>query len=152
CMCSYRVDDLVRGSHMEVLRRHHLVVPGPLQPAAANGSPGAVVEPAPPGAEEKESDELRRMLLRQKRVFDNVMLASDMGTWRYTLDDNVCTFDENGQRLYGLTEARFLHDRANVQSRFHPDDIELMWARVAKALDPAGDGRYEMEYRVKQPD
>jgi two-component sensor histidine kinase len=27
-----------------------------------------------------------------------------------------------------------------------------MWARVKKALDPAGDGRYEVEYRVKQLD
>lgn len=27
-----------------------------------------------------------------------------------------------------------------------------MWSRVEKALDPAGDGRYEVEYRVKQPD
>jgi two-component sensor histidine kinase len=30
--------------------------------------------------------------------------------------------------------------------------MELMWARVAKALDPEGDGRYEVEYRVKQRD
>jgi two-component sensor histidine kinase len=27
-----------------------------------------------------------------------------------------------------------------------------MWARVAKALDPNGDGRYDAEYRVKQSD
>jgi two-component sensor histidine kinase len=27
-----------------------------------------------------------------------------------------------------------------------------MWARVAQALDPEGDGRYEVEYRVKQLD
>jgi two-component sensor histidine kinase len=30
--------------------------------------------------------------------------------------------------------------------------MDLMWARVAKALDPEGDGRYEVEYRVKQLD
>ena len=27
-----------------------------------------------------------------------------------------------------------------------------MWSRVAKALDPRGDGRYDVEYRVKQLD
>jgi two-component sensor histidine kinase len=27
-----------------------------------------------------------------------------------------------------------------------------MWTHVAAALDPAGDGRYDVEYRVKQPD
>jgi two-component sensor histidine kinase len=80
------------------------------------------------------------------------MKASQMGTWRYTLADNVCVYDENAQRLYGLTEARFLHDEEGVKLKFHPDDLELMWTRVAKALDPAGDGRYDVEYRVRQID
>ena len=80
------------------------------------------------------------------------MIASDMGTWRYTLADNICVYDENAQRLYGLTEARFLHDEEGVKAKFHPDDLELMWSRVAKALDPEGDGRYDVEYRVKQLD
>ena len=96
--------------------------------------------------------EMRRALERQQRTFDLAMVASQMGTWRYTLADNICVYDENAQRLYGLTEARFLHDEAGVKAKFHPDDMELMWARVAKALDPAGDGRYDVEYRVKQPD
>jgi PAS domain-containing protein len=82
--------------------------------------------------------ELRRSLERQKRTFDLAMVASDMGTWRYTLDDNICVYDENAQRLYGLTEARFLHDDEGVKAKFHPADLELMWSRVAEALDPKG--------------
>ena len=39
-----------------------------------------------------------------------------------------------------------------VKSKFHPDDLELMWLRVNKALDPRSDGRYDVEYRVKQLD
>jgi two-component sensor histidine kinase len=96
--------------------------------------------------------DLHAALARQHRTFDLAMVASQMGTWRYTLADNICVYDENAQRLYGLTEARFLHDEAGVAEKFHPDDMDEMWARVAVALDPAGDGRYEVEYRVKQPD
>jgi two-component sensor histidine kinase/PAS domain-containing protein len=96
--------------------------------------------------------EMRSALERQQRTFDLAMIASKMGTWRYTMADNICVYDENAQRLYGLTEARFLHDPAGVEAKFHPDDMDLMWARVAKALDPAGDGRYDVEYRVKQLD
>ncbi len=96
--------------------------------------------------------ELREAFERQKRTFDLAMMASRMGTWRYTLADNICVYDENAQRLYGLTEARFLHDEEGVKSKFHADDLELMWTRVAKALDPQGDGRYDVEYRVKQID
>jgi two-component sensor histidine kinase len=96
--------------------------------------------------------EMRRTLEQQQRTFDLAMIASKMGTWRYTIADNICLYDENAQRLYGLTEARFLHDDEGVKTKFHPDDMELMWARVGAALDPEGDGRYEVEYRVKQLD
>jgi two-component sensor histidine kinase/PAS domain-containing protein len=96
--------------------------------------------------------EMRVTLERQQRTFDLAMIASQMGTWRYTLADNVCVYDDNAQQLYGLTEARFLHDEQGVKAKFHPDDMELMWSRVTQALDPEGDGRYEVEYRVKQID
>jgi PAS domain S-box-containing protein len=99
-----------------------------------------------------QEHEMRLASKDQQRTFDLAMVASRMGTWRYTIDDNICTYDKNAQRLYGLTEARFLHDAAGVEAKFHPADRELMWARVAKALDPEGDGRYDVEYRVKQPD
>jgi two-component sensor histidine kinase/PAS domain-containing protein len=96
--------------------------------------------------------EMRLALERERRTFELAMVASKMGTWRYTFADNICMYDKNAQHLYGLTEARFLHDEQGVKAKFHPDDIDPMWARVAKALDPEGDGRYEVEYRVKQPD
>ncbi|HEY1503796.1 MAG TPA: HWE histidine kinase domain-containing protein [Stellaceae bacterium] len=99
-----------------------------------------------------QEHEMRLALERQQRTFDLAMIASRMGTWRYTIADNICVYDENAQRLYGLTEARFLHDEAGVREKFHPDDIPVMWTRVTKALDPDGDGRYEVEYRVKQLD
>jgi two-component sensor histidine kinase len=96
--------------------------------------------------------EQREMLARRQKSFDLAMVASRMGTWRYTMADNVCLYDENAQRLYGLTEERFLHDENGVKEKFHPDDMDLMWSRVTKALAPDGDGLYDVEYRVKQLD
>src|SRR5579862_7461553 len=80
--------------------------------------------------------DMRVVSERQQRTFDLAMIASRMGTWRYTMADNICIYDENAQRLYGLTQARFLHDEDGVKAKFHPDDMNLMWDRVAKALDP----------------
>lgn len=96
--------------------------------------------------------ERREAAARQQRSFDLAMVASKMGTWRYTMADNICVYDENAQRLYGLTEARFLHDAEGVKAKFHADDMDLMWSCVAKACDPKGDGVYEVEYRVRQRD
>ena len=115
----------------------------------ADGSPAGAVNCFRDVTSEHE---LQDRLERQQRTFDLAMVASQMGTWRYTFADNICVYDENAQRLYGLTEARFLHDEDGVKTKFHPDDLEPMWSRVAQAIDPQGDGRYEVEYRVKQID
>jgi two-component sensor histidine kinase/PAS domain-containing protein len=96
--------------------------------------------------------ETRLTLARHQRNFDHAMVASKMGTWRYTFADNICVYDENAQRLYGLTEARFVHDEAGVQDKFHPADVARMWDCVAGALQPGGNGQYEVEYRVRQLD
>jgi two-component sensor histidine kinase/PAS domain-containing protein len=150
CMCSYCLDRLRDGSHMEVMERHDMAMPG-----AFRSSPrlrGSVPDSASYLLSVTDVHELRQTWERQKRTFDLAMTASHMGTWRYTLADNICVYDENAQRLYGLTEARFLHDAEGAKSKFHPDELELMWSRVAEALDPASDGRYDLEYRVKQLD
>jgi PAS domain-containing protein len=143
CMCGFCMDQPRDGLHMEVMARHDMAIP------STRPSHGVVVDTFD---NVTDVEELRRTLERQKRTFDLAMTASDMGTWRYTLADNICVYDENAQRLYGLTEARFLHDDEGVKSKFHPDDQDLMWSRVAAALDPRSDGRYDVEYRVKQLD
>jgi two-component sensor histidine kinase/PAS domain-containing protein len=147
CMCSYCVDT-VDGTHLEIMGNHDLTVPSASSAARGRRSSNVIV------ADAFATDGLGHVetLERQKRTFDLAMSASRMGTWRYTLGDNICVYDENAQRLYGLTEARFLHDEEGVKFKFHPDDMELMWSRVGQALDPRGDGRYDVEYRVRQLD
>jgi PAS domain S-box-containing protein len=152
CMCSYCSNEL-DGSPLEIMERHDLTVPSAHRSSSQRRrSNGVVVDPSNPAQVETNERELLQTLERQQRTFDLAMTASQMGTWRYTLGDNICVYDENAQRLYGLTEARFLHNEEGVKSKFHPDDLELMWSRVTKALDPRGDGRYDVEYRVKQLD
>jgi len=145
CVCSYSMDQMHDGAQFDVMQRHHMMIPSKHRP-----QPRVLAGEAIP--EIGGVDGFRQALERQKRTFDMAMTASKMGTWRYTIADNICLYDENAQRLYGLTSPRFLHDEEGVKTKFHPDDMELMWSRVAEALDPAGDGRYDVEYRVKQLD
>jgi two-component sensor histidine kinase/PAS domain-containing protein len=145
CMCSYSINQIRDDAQFDVMQRHDVTIPSAHRPQPrliANG----------PIPEIGAVDGFRQALEQQKRTFDMAMAASQMGTWRYTIADNICIYDENAQRLYGLTRPRFLHDEEGVKDKFHPDDMDLMWSRVAKALDPAGDGKYEVEYRVKQLD
>jgi two-component sensor histidine kinase/PAS domain-containing protein len=161
-MCSYCLDSCGSKELLDVTTRHShavtrqrdgwscvAVTPHEPNGRSLNGSAAHLTRSVRVVTDDQD---LRQSLERQRRTFDLAMVASDMGTWRYTLADNICVYDENAQRLYGLTEARFLHDDEGVKAKFHPDDLELMWSRVAKALDPKGSGRYDVEYRVRQLD
>jgi PAS domain-containing protein len=94
CMCSYCIDQMQDGLHLQVMQRHDLALPSPTWSPPPRSSTGSV---------QTAEHELREALERQKRTFDLAMTASQMGTWRYTLADNICVYDENAQRLYGLT-------------------------------------------------
>ena len=58
--------------------------------------------------------------------------------------DHICGYGENAQRLYGLTEARFRHDKERVEAKFHPDDVwnggglALCGRRRRSVLAPGG--------------
>jgi two-component sensor histidine kinase len=90
-------------------------------------------------------------MARQRRTLDLAMEAADMGSWRYTFEDNICLYDERAARLYGLADGRYLHDEQGVKAMIHSDDQERMWAAVAAACEPSS-GRYDVEYRVRRPD
>ena len=122
CMCSYCMDQFHDDEYQGVMARHDMVVQSALRsPARGSRSNAVPVDVAPE---------------RQKRIFDLAMTASLMGTWRYTLADNICLYDENAQRLYGLTEARFLHDEEGVKAKFHPDDMDPMWSKGSASTGP----------------
>lgn len=99
-----------------------------------------------------ERHETETSLARQRRTLDLALEAAQMGAWRYTVADNICMYDARAQKLYGLSDGRFLHDEEGVKRMIHPDDLGLMWTAVGIAVDPLGEGRYDVEYRVRQPD
>jgi PAS domain S-box-containing protein len=86
---------------------------------------------------------------QERRLIDIALDAAEMGTWRYCYADNICDYNRQAQRLYGLMDGRFLHDEAGVQRLIHPDDIPTMW-RAVKAAEESG--RYTTEYRVRRPE
>jgi PAS domain S-box-containing protein len=157
CMCSYRPETLQAAEMIDVIDHHDLVLRRRNDRTATAASTGRATAARTtllrsPDGDVSAEHEKRVALERRQHTFDLAMVASQMGTWRYTLADNICIYDENAQRLYGLTEARFVHDEHQVKDKFHPDDLELMWSRVRRALEPGSDGRYDIEYRVKQLD
>jgi two-component sensor histidine kinase/PAS domain-containing protein len=99
-----------------------------------------------------EREAAARAMAQNQRLLDRALEAAEMGPWRYDPADQVCEFSPRAQALYGLDEARFLHDEVGVTKLIHPEDIPGLWAAVSRAVDPEGDGRYVVEYRTRKND
>jgi len=54
-------------------------------------------------------------------------------------------------RMFGLGQSACTVPRASVHATFHPDDRDELVAKIAAALDPAGEGWFAMEHRIVLP-
>ena len=91
--------------------------------------------------------------LRAKEEFLQVALdAAEVGTWIYFFADHLWHMDERAQALYRMPARTMPHTDTTLKGIIHPDDMTPMWKHVAEAANPRGSGRYQMQYRVLQPD
>ncbi len=96
----------------------------------------------------KNSEEALRRSEEQYRL---AIEAGKLGTWRNDLLTRMFHFDERSGIHYGFEE----HDVPfkEVIGRIHGDDLGKVRKAMAASTDPrSGDGRYDMDYRVVQPD
>ena len=78
--------------------------------------------------------------------------AAQLGTWSWDLTTDAATFDWRVRELFGFEQDEPWPRAEILATRVHPEDRDRVAAALAAAADPAGDGRYAMEYRVVRPD
>jgi PAS domain S-box-containing protein len=86
---------------------------------------------------------LRESEARLQAAVDLVGLS--LYTW-YPLTGALC-WDANIKAMWGLPPDADV-DHAVFLAGIHPDDRPRVNAAIARAIDPAGDGLYKVEYRV----
>ncbi|WP_420125157.1 PAS domain-containing sensor histidine kinase [Longimicrobium sp.] len=88
---------------------------------------------------------------RVERLEERLRLAlesADIGTWDFEPRSGRLIWDERARRILGLPPHAPL-DYGVFLERLHPDDRDRANAAVQAALDPAGTGTYETDYRVE---
>ncbi|HEX2717848.1 MAG TPA: PAS domain-containing protein [Gemmatimonadaceae bacterium] len=105
--------------------------------------------------------EVERLLSASERAFgalaeseERYRLAAEtarLGTWTWDVVADRVTFDSRVADIFGL-DGDGATSVAIISTRVHPEDQDLVNTALAAALDPAGPGRYEAEYRVVRPD
>ncbi|RZA21868.1 MAG: PAS domain S-box protein [Lysobacteraceae bacterium] len=77
--------------------------------------------------------------------------VAQLGTWTWDLVDDVIRLDARTAEIGGSDPARGDYARGDLARRVHPDDWSAVQSALARALDPAGDGRVAAEFRVLHP-
>jgi PAS domain S-box-containing protein len=76
--------------------------------------------------------------------------ASELGTWDFDLRSDRLSWDERCRELFGLLPGAPVDYRVFLQC-LHPEDRDRVDAAVKAAMDPAGDGIYQIEFRTVAP-
>ena len=76
--------------------------------------------------------------------------AASMGVWYWSAGDNRLTWDEPLRRMYGVRPDERIERYEDFIGRVHPDDREMVEAKVRRALSDGG--RLDYEFRIVLPD
>ncbi|MDR6954961.1 PAS domain S-box-containing protein [Ancylobacter sp. 3268] len=74
--------------------------------------------------------------------------AAEIGTWDYDPASNELRWDVRCRQLFGLSAEATVTYEGSFIAGIHPDDRERADEAVRRAIDPAGLGRYDIEYRT----
>jgi len=80
---------------------------------------------------------------------DQAVEAARMGRWDHNPAAGERFWDDQARAIFGV-EADSPNTQEAYESQIHPDDLEMVRSAVSAALDPAGDGKINLEYRIKR--
>jgi PAS domain S-box-containing protein len=77
--------------------------------------------------------------------------SADIGTWDFDPVTGERNWSERAKIMFGLAPDADVSD-VSYLDRIHPDDRAMANEAVQRAMDPDGNGRYEIECRLLLPD
>lgn len=99
------------------------------------------------GVLRNEAEEREIALSRSEERLRLATEATGIGTWDWDIATGNAEWSETHRALFGLKEGEAA-TRAAFASRVHPVDRERVDAVLARACDPASNGRFDLEFRI----
>ncbi|HEV7589504.1 MAG TPA: PAS domain S-box protein, partial [Longimicrobium sp.] len=90
-----------------------------------------------------------RSLAESQARLEEAQRIAQLGYWENDLDADRITWSDETYRILGLQPGETAPTMAYFRGHIHPGDRELQAAATARAV--AGDGRYDLEYRLIRP-
>lgn len=95
-----------------------------------------------------QARELREQLLEQEERLRLALQAANLGTWEHTPGTHALHWDARAKAIFGFGVDDTL-DFETYVAAIHPDDLAGVYAGIAKATDPQGNGQCTLEYRIR---
>lgn len=95
--------------------------------------------------------QIEQALCEREERFRMAVESADIGTWDFNPVTGERNWSARAKEMFGLSpdaDVSFV----SYLDRFHPDDREFAQQAVKQALDPRGNGRYEVDCRLIWPD
>ncbi len=86
----------------------------------------------------------------QRRLVAALEIAA-FSVWEYRQDTGLIEFDQRSSEMFGTGDQRAMTIEEFLVF-VHEEDRPRVAADIRSALDPAGDGLYDTEYRIVRPD
>jgi diguanylate cyclase (GGDEF)-like protein/PAS domain S-box-containing protein len=115
-------------------------------PAAADEVPGILC-----AVHDISHQVLREQRMHERQAsFIQAQGLAHLGSWEMSLDGQDMWCSDEFYRIFGLAPQSIVPSMAAFLARVHPEDQARMRAAMSDAL--AGEGYYELEHRIVQPD
>ncbi len=85
----------------------------------------------------RENDQRLRMAIE----------ATKLGTWEYNPSAEHLIWSDECRNIYGVPKEMEV-DFAFFAEHIYPDDKTMVDAEIQKAMDPSGEGNYDVQYRI----
>lgn len=93
----------------------------------------------------------RKELVETAERFQSAVNAANMGTWSFDFKTNALNCSARTSELFEYPIGKAMPMEYALQ-KIHEDDRPLVEAEVKKAIDANGNGKYDIEHRIKQND
>ncbi|HEX5421412.1 MAG TPA: ATP-binding protein, partial [Gammaproteobacteria bacterium] len=96
---------------------------------------------------------LRERLLRRREArLQSALEAGHIGTWEWQPESDALMLDARAREILSFSRDREPGSNRAFERRIHSEDLERRRDAIRRARDPAGSGRFEIQFRWLRED
>lgn len=92
-------------------------------------------------------EEINRELETSASRLKMAIESTNLGTWEYNPQSGELFWSKECREVYGIPEGK-RPTYEEFSNHIFPDDRDLVEAAIEQALNPSGDGKYDLSYRI----